>query len=83
MNYRYKTEGTCSSLIEFTLEDGRLKNVKFTGGCDGNLQAIGKLVEGMKAEDVIRRCKGISCNGRPTSCGDQLATALYQILAES
>ncbi|MEA4987275.1 TIGR03905 family TSCPD domain-containing protein [Anaerovorax sp. IOR16] len=82
MNYSYKTDGTCSKLIEFSLEDGVVKNVKFTGGCDGNLKAIGKLVEGMKAEEVIKCCKGISCSGRPTSCGDQLATALYQVLAE-
>ncbi|WP_324822797.1 TIGR03905 family TSCPD domain-containing protein [Sinanaerobacter sp. ZZT-01] len=82
MEYSYKTCGTCSKLIEFSLEDGLVKNVRFTGGCDGNLKAIGKLVEGMKAEEVIKSCKGISCGGRPTSCSDQLATALYQILAE-
>ncbi len=82
MKYSYKTSGTCSKFIEFALEDGVVKNVKFTGGCDGNLQAIGRLVEGMKAEEVIQRCKGISCGGKATSCGDQLASALSQILEE-
>lgn len=83
MNYRYKTHGTCSTWIDFALEDGCIKDVKFTGGCDGNLKAIGKLVEGMKAEEVVRTCKGISCGGRPTSCGDQLAIAVTQALEES
>lgn len=81
-HFTYKTAGTCSKFIDFDMEDGILHNVKFTGGCDGNLQGIPKLVEGMHAEEVIRRVKGISCNGRPTSCPDQLAQACMQALAQ-
>lgn len=76
MQYSYKTRGTCSTQIFFDLDGGKVHNVRFINGCNGNLQAIGKLVEGMDAEEVIDRCGGISCGGKPTSCGDQLATAL-------
>lgn len=78
----YKTSGTCSQLINFDLEDGTVKNVSFIGGCNGNLQGIGKLVEGMKAEEVILRLKGIKCGMRPTSCPDQLAKALEVAINE-
>ena len=76
MDYVYKTSGTCSREIRFSVENGILKNVSFLGGCNGNLQGIGKLVEGMKVEEVEKRLKGISCGGRPTSCPDQLACAI-------
>ncbi len=76
MKYGYKTSGTCSRYIEFELEDGIVHNVAFTGGCNGNLKSIGKLVEGMKVEDVIDKIQGVDCGGRGTSCGDQLAKAL-------
>jgi uncharacterized protein (TIGR03905 family) len=82
MKYQYCTQGTCSRLIDFDVEDGKLKNVRFTGGCNGNLQGIGRLVEGMNVEDVIARLKGISCNGKPTSCPDQLARALAALPAK-
>lgn len=72
----YRTSGTCSQMINFDLEDGIVKNVSFVGGCNGNLQGIGSLVEGMKAEDVIERLKGIRCGMKSTSCPDQLAKAL-------
>ena len=75
MSYLYKTKGTCSTLIEVELVGNIVKNVKFTGGCNGNLQAIPKLVEGMTVDEVERRISGISCNGKGTSCGDQLAKA--------
>ena len=75
MSYLYKTKGTCSTLIEVALDGNIVKNVKFTGGCNGNLQAIPKLVEGMTVDEVERRISGISCNGKGTSCGDQLAKA--------
>lgn len=75
-NMTYRTSGTCSQMINFDLEDGIVKNVSFMGGCNGNLQGIGSLVEGMKAEDVIEKLKGIRCGMRPTSCPDQLAKAL-------
>lgn len=78
----YKTSGTCSQMINFDLEDGIVKNVSFLGGCNGNLQGIGALVEGQKAEDVISRLKGIRCGMRPTSCPDQLAKACRMILSE-
>lgn len=78
MEYTYKTSGTCSREIHFEVVDGKVKNVRFVGGCNGNLQGIGALVEGMNVDDVIARIDGISCGGRPTSCPDQLARALKQ-----
>lgn len=78
----YKTQGTCSSQIIFEVEDNKLKNVRFTGGCNGNLQGLSKLVEGMDIDDVIARIDGIHCGPRPTSCPDQLARALKKYKAE-
>jgi len=75
MSYVYKTKGTCSSQIEVELEGNIVRNVKFTGGCHGNLQAIPKLVEGMTVEEVEKRIAGIKCGMKNTSCGDQLAKA--------
>ncbi len=75
---RYKTSGTCSSMIDFEVEDGIVRSVVFTGGCNGNLQGIGKLVEGMKIDEVIERLEGIRCGFKNTSCPDQLACALKQ-----
>lgn len=80
MRYTYKTKGTCSRLIEFTVEDGILKDVVYTGGCSGNLKAIGILVDGMKIEDVVKKLKGVTCGAKSTSCSDQLATALTEII---
>lgn len=80
MTYTYKTFGTCSRKIDFDVdENGCIRNVKFTGGCNGNLKGIGALVEGMKKEDVIEKLKEINCNGKGTSCPDQLAKALEEI----
>lgn len=76
MQYKYKTSGTCSREIYFEIEDGKLKNVEFLGGCNGNLKGIGSLVEGMDIDDVIARLEGTTCGGKPTSCPDQLANAL-------
>ena len=78
MHYEYKTNGTCSSRILFDIEDGKLKNVEYIGGCNGNLQGISKLVEGMDIDTVIERLDGIHCDMKETSCPDQLATALKQ-----
>ncbi len=76
--YTYSTRGTCSKQIIFELdEDQRIHNVKFIGGCSGNLQGIGKLVEGRKAEEIIPLLKGIRCK-QNTSCPDQLAKALEE-----
>lgn len=78
----YKTIGTCSQVIEVSGENGTVADVRFYGGCNGNLQGISKLVKGMKYEDVIERLNNISCNGRPTSCPDQLCRAIEQLIAE-
>lgn len=82
MNYKYKTNGTCAREITFELEDGIVKNVSFFGGCNGNLKGIAALVEGKKAEEIIPLIKGIKCGFKPTSCPDQLATALTEALNE-
>lgn len=78
MQYEYKTKGTCSQRIFFDVEDGKVKNVQFVGGCNGNLKGIGSLVEGMRVEDVISRLEGIRCGMKATSCPDQLAAALKE-----
>ncbi len=78
----YKTRGTCSQFIEVEGENGCVTNVTFYGGCDGNLQGIAKLVRGMKYGDVIARLDRISCNGKPTSCPDQLCRAIEQLMRE-
>ena len=82
MKYRFRTQGTCSQMIEFDITDGVLANVTFYGGCDGNLKGISKLVEGMPVEDVISRLEGVRCGMKTTSCPDQLAQALKQALAQ-
>ena len=76
--YQFKTRGTCSQMIYFDLEDNKVKNVEFLGGCNGNLKGIGSLVEGMNVEDVIARVDGIRCGMKSTSCPDQLARALRE-----
>ena len=72
----YKTQGTCSQMINLELDGDKIKSVEFIGGCHGNLQGISKLVEGMKATDAIERLEGIRCGFKATSCPDQLAKAL-------
>ena len=78
----YKTKGTCSTMIDVELKDGVIDPVKFTGGCNGNLQGISALVKGMKPEEAISRLKGIRCGFKPTSCPDQLAHALEEMIAK-
>ena len=81
MNFTYKTKGTCAAAIEIELnENNVIENVRFIGGCKGNTQGISALVKGMKAEDVIARLKGIRCGNKSTSCPDQLALMLENIL---
>jgi len=80
MKYEYKTSGTCSQMIQFELNDGIISNVLFAGGCNGNLKGIGALVEGQNAEEVMKRCEGIKCGFKATSCPDQLAKAIRQAL---
>ena len=82
MTYSYKTKGTCSTQIDLELDGNIVHNVKFTGGCNGNLQGISRLVVGMDAQEAIRRMRGIQCGFKPTSCPDQLATALEQALQQ-
>ncbi len=78
-HFTYYTHGTCSVQIDYDLDDeGRVHNVDFLGGCNGNLQGIGRLVEGMPAEEVINKLEGIWCGFKLTSCPDQLATALKE-----
>ena len=79
MKYVYKTKGTCSTLIELELEGNIVHNVKFTGGCNGNLQGISRLVKGMKVEDVISKLEEVKCGNRSTSCPDQLCKALREM----
>ena len=76
----YRTRGTCAQLIHFDLDGDIVKNVQFLGGCNGNLQGIGKLVEGMKADEVIERLQGIRCGSKTTSCPDQLAKAIKKMM---
>ena len=78
MQYEYKTKGTCSQRIFFDVENGKVKNVQFVGGCNGNLKGIAALVEGMSVEEVISRVEGIRCGMKATSCPDQLAQALKE-----
>ena len=77
----YKTKGVCAQGIEFEIDDNKkVHNIKFTGGCSGNTQGVARLVEGMEVNEAISRMKGIDCNGRGTSCPDQLAKALEQAI---
>ena len=80
---KYRTKGTCSSSIDIEMDGNVIKSVIFTGGCNGNLQGLSKLVEGMSAEDAISRLKGIKCGFKPTSCPDQLAIALESIVGKA
>ena len=83
MEVTYQTSGTCTKLIEVSLDGDVVRSVHFVGGCHGNLQGISKLVEGMPAREVIGRLRGIRCGMKPTSCPDQLACALEQALSRS
>ena len=82
MTYTYRTKGTCSQQITFDLEDGIVKNIEFLGGCNGNLKAISKLIEGMECEKVISLLRGNDCRGRGTSCADQLTIAIENAMGE-
>ena len=79
MHHTYKTVGVCSTQIDFDIEDNKVKNVEYTRGCNGNLKALSALVEGQDIDTVISKIKGITCNFKQTSCGDQLAQALIKI----
>ncbi len=83
MEYVYETEGTCSTVITFTLKGNVVTNVHFEGGCPGNLQALPRLVEGLTVEEIEEKIGGIDCAGRGTSCADQLAKAVRKAYEES
>ena len=83
MAFTYKTRGVCASTINFEINDGIVSNVSFVGGCNGNLKAISRLVEGMEAEKLISLLKGNKCGFKQTSCADQLAIAIESALNES
>ena len=78
MHFDYKTQGTCSQFISLDINDGVVTNVQFLGGCDGNLKAIPALVDGLPAEVIEKKLKGIQCGMKTTSCGDQLARAVRE-----
>lgn len=80
--FSYTTKGVCSRQITFDIVDHKVVSVHFLGGCNGNTQGVGALVEGMDVDEAIRRLEGIDCNGRGTSCPDQLSRALKGALAE-
>ncbi len=75
----YTTQGTCSRAIDVEVEDGIIKNVKFEGGCNGNTKGVAALVEGMNAQEAIKKLSGIKCGFKDTSCPDQLAKALREL----
>ena len=81
-NYTYIPKMVCSRELSFSVENGKLYNVKFVGGCNGNLKAIGKLLEGTDARKAVEILKGNDCKGRGTSCADQLAIAVEKALEE-
>ena len=81
-SYSYTPRGVCSRNISFEIEDGKLHNVKFLGGCHGNLLAIGKLVEGADARKTAELLKNNICGCKGTSCADQLSKAIIQALSE-
>ncbi len=76
------TQGTCSTQIDFDIEDNKIKNVVFIGGCNGNLKAVSKLVEGKNAQEIADLLKGNTCGGKPTSCADQLSKAIIEALQQ-
>lgn len=78
--YSFKTSGVCSKQINFEVVDDKICNVHFEGGCDGNLQGVAKLLEGMGTQEAVKRLKGITCGGKATSCPDQFATAIQQLV---
>ena len=81
-NFTYYPQGVCSKQIDFEITDGKLHNVRFVGGCNGNLKAIGRLVEGANAAQIAELLRGNDCGGRGTSCADQLSLAIDAALQE-
>lgn len=82
MHFEYKTKDTCSQLITLDIDGNKISNIQFIGGCNGNLKAIQKLVDGWTVEQIEEKLAGITCGRRPTSCGEQLAKAVRQAYEE-
>ncbi len=82
MTYNYKTQGTCSSKITFDINDDKITDIHFTGGCNGNLKAISILVDGMSVKEIEDKLKGNTCGFKKTSCADQLAIAVRKAYEE-
>ena len=80
MTYKHKNKGTCSSQVQFDIESGKVHNVTFSNGCDGNLTGIAALIEGMDAVEAVKKLKGIRCGYKSTSCPDQLSQAIEEAL---
>lgn len=80
---KYKPKGVCSREIDFEIDDHKVRNVSFIGGCSGNLQGIGRLIEGMDVNEAISRIEGIHCGSKATSCPDQLAKALKEATGQA
>lgn len=80
---KYKPKGVCSREIDFEIDDHKVRNVSFIGGCSGNLQGIGRLIEGMNVNEAISRIEGIHCGSKATSCPDQLAKALKEATGQA
>ncbi len=83
MRYSYETETVCAKVINFDLDGDVVSNVEFVGGCNGNLKAISKLVDGLKVEDIKEKCQGLTCGNRDTSCTDQLTKALTEAVGKA
>ncbi|MCL2762449.1 MAG: TIGR03905 family TSCPD domain-containing protein [Treponema sp.] len=81
--HQYKTRGTCATEIRFGLQNGKLHSVSFEGGCEGNLKALSILAEGMDAKELVAKLKGLRCGRRTTSCADQLANGIEQVIEQS
>ena len=82
MKYIYRPQGVCSRLFEFDIDDGKIQKVQITGGCDGNLKGIAKLIQNMPVDEVINKLKGLTCGFKRTSCPDQISKALRQFKEE-
>lgn len=82
MHYSYKTQTVCAKVIEFDIQDNKIYNIQFTGGCDGNLKAITRLLEGQTTDYVIEKLSGLTCGNKTTSCTDQLTKAIQHVTKE-
>lgn len=82
-HYQYRTQGVCAMLIDFDLDGDKVSNIKFTGGCNGNLKAISKLVDGQTVDYIESMLRGNTCGYKNTSCADQLAQAVRKAYSET